>query len=246
MTTKDNTILITGGATGIGLALAEQFLNAGNTVLICGRRADKLQEAKNKFPKLHTKVCDVSKESERVELIDWAVKNFPSFNMLVNNAGIQQAFNLHSTVSSEKVTEEVTINLIAPIHLTSLAAPHLAKQKEAAIVNISSGLGFIPIAMMPVYCATKAALHSFSISSRHQLKNTSVKIFEIIPPIVETELDHGRRSPDVRGISPEETAAQTLKAIEENKFEFAIGKAADLYAAAHSDKSIFAFNGMNR
>jgi uncharacterized oxidoreductase len=129
-----------------------------------------------------------------------------------------------------------------------LFVPHLAKQKEAAIINISSGLAFIPVAAMPVYCATKAALHSFTISIRHQLKETSIKVFEIAPPIVETELGHDstRKEGKLEGISPSQVADETFDAVESNRFELAIDMAQSLYDAARSDKAEFVFNRMNQ
>ncbi|MFH1416580.1 MAG: SDR family oxidoreductase [Elusimicrobiota bacterium] len=247
MRIKGNTILITGGATGIGFALAEHFINAGNEVVICGRRADKLSEAKEKLPKVHIKVCDVSKDDERKELIDWTNKKFPAFNILVNNAGIQKMIFMKQENSTERISSEVITNLIAPVHLTNLAVSSLSKQKEAAVVNITSGLAFIPLAIAPVYCATKAALHSFCLSTRHQLKDTPIKIFEIIPPIVETELgrDDSRSDREVHGIQPSEVATETLKALAEDNYEAAVGEAVNLYNAAHSDKEKFVFGRIN-
>lgn len=238
MKTSGNTILITGGATGIGLALAEHLLNEGNEVIICGRRAERLQDAKQKFPGLHTRVADVASETGREELMNWVASQFPSFNMLINNAGIQQLFFLKKPNSTASIYNEVATNLIAPIHLTNLAIPHLSKQKEAAIVNITSGLAFVPLVIAPVYCASKAALHSFCLSSRHQLRDTSIKIFEIIPPIVETELGHdnSRKEREVRGIQPSEVAVETLKALATDQFEVPVGMAAGIYNAAHSGK----------
>src|ERR1051325_11363731 len=223
MKTNGNTILITGGATGIGLSLAERFLAENNEVIVCGRRKEKLEEAKQKFPKLHIKVCDVSKEIERTELVEWAIKNFPSFNVLVNNAGIQQMIVLPKENSAENITNEVNTNLVAPIHFTELVAEHFSKQPGAAILNITSGLGFVPIAFTPVYCATKAALHSFSMSARRQFRDTPVKIFEIIPPMVDTDLDKGsreKRGMKERGIKPEVVAEETLKALASDQYEF--------------------------
>lgn len=194
MKVKGNTILITGGATGIGFSLAEAFVNAGNEVIICGRRENKLKEAKDKLPQIHTKRCDLSKGEERKLLYDWVISNFKNINMLVNNAGIQRMIDLKKgTQDLLDGEDEIEVNLKAYIHLSAYFIPLFLKRKEAAIVNISSGLAFIPIAIMPVYCATKAAVHSFSLSLRHQLKNTPIKVFEIIPPTVDTELDRGAR-----------------------------------------------------
>jgi len=229
MKTEGNTILITGGATGIGLALAEAFLTKGNKIIICGRRTDKLLEIKHKYPEIHFRPCDVTKEDERKELYHWAVLAFPNLNILVNNAGIQRPVDFKKGDSDfHEAEQEIITNLTAPVHLSALFIPHLMKQKESAVINVSSGLGFIPIAFMPVYCATKAALHSFSISLRHQLRDTTVKVFEIIPPTVDTELDHGRRGTTNRGINPEIVATASLKSIEKNEYEIAVGEAENL------------------
>lgn len=229
MKTKDNTILITGGATGIGLALAEALLKEGNQVIICGRREEKLREAKNKLLKLQIKVCDVAGEEHRNDLFEWITTEFPSTNVLINNAGIQRQIDFKKGIEELQAGEdEIETNLRAPIHLSALFIPHLMKQEEAAIINISSGLGFVPIAIMPVYCATKAATHSFSLSLRHQLKDTPIKVFEIIPPTVDTELDKGaraRRGQKNRGIKPEEVAAAVLPALATDQYELAVGRA---------------------
>ena len=234
-----NTILITGGATGIGFALAEAFLKKGNEVLICGRREDKLAEAKKKLPKLHTIRCDMANAEDRKRLLKWAVSNFGSLNILVNNAGIQREIDFKKgTVDLMCGENEIEINLQAPVHLSALFIPHLIKQKEAAIVNITSGLAFVPIAIMPVYCATKAAIHSFSLSLRHQLKDTSIKVFEIIPPTTDTELDRGardKRGQADRGVKPDVVVAATMEALEKDNFEIAIGQAEFLRDSSRKD-----------
>lgn len=188
MKTKSNTILITGGASGIGFALAERFLEAGNDVLICGRREDKLKEAKAKHPEMNTFACDVGLPEGRRQLLDWTARSFPKLNVLINNAGIQKRLDMRSPPEWESLREELAINLDAPIHLSALFLPLLLAQKDAAIVNVTSGLSFSPLASVPVYSATKAALHSFTLSLRHQLAGTSVEVVEIIPPAVDTDL----------------------------------------------------------
>ncbi len=188
MKTESNTILITGGASGIGYALAERFLDAGNTVLICGRREDKLKEAKAKRPELHVRVADVGTPEGREDLCAWATREFPAVNVLINNAGIQKYPDLKKKPEWESLREELAINLDAPIHLSTLFIPHFLQRKEATIINVTSGLSFIPLANVPVYSATKAALHSFTLSLRHQLAKTPVSVVEIIPPAVDTDL----------------------------------------------------------
>ena len=236
-----NTVLITGGATGIGFALAERFVNAGSVVIVCGRRKSKLQAAKQKLPALHVRQYDISVESERRSLLRWTTARFPNLNMLVNNAGIQREMDFTSPTVNKPISpkdDEVTINLAASIRLCALFTPILLKRKEAAIVNISSGLAFVPIAIMPVYCATKAAIHSFTTSLRHQLRNTSVRVFEAAPPTTDTELDAsfaGEEEQAYRGISPQEVAAAIIEGVKADKQEILVGQAQGLYQSALRD-----------
>lgn len=238
MKVRGNTVLITGGATGIGFALAEAFVREGNEVIICGRREEKLREAKGKLPSIHTKRCDLSEEKERQELHEWIISNFKNVNVLVNNAGIQRMIDLRKGNEAMRGEDEVEVNFKACVHLSALFIPDFLKQKEAAIINVSSGLAFIPLAAVPVYCATKAAIHSFTLSLRHQLKDTGIKVFEIIPPIVDTELDRGareERGQEDRGIKPEEVAISALKSIKQDQFEIAIGMAEGMREGARKN-----------
>jgi uncharacterized oxidoreductase len=189
MDLKENTILITGGSNGIGLALAERFLRRDNTVIICGRRDEKLREAEARLSGLHTRRCDVAGESQRLALYNWVIKEFPNLNVLVNNAGIQQQIDLRD----EKLTwdyykQEIAINLEAPIHLSKLFIPHLIKRQKPVIINVSSGLAFMPPVWVPIYGATKAGLHSFTFAMRAQLADNGIEVIEIIPPAVDTDL----------------------------------------------------------
>jgi uncharacterized oxidoreductase len=188
MRTSNNTVLITGGASGIGLALAVRFVNAGSTVIVCGRREAKLREAKEINGRLNTLVADVSTSAGRAALVESAQRDFPGLNVLVNNAGIQRRIRVADQEPWDATREELATNLGAPIHLTRLLLPHLMSKPDAAIINITSGLAFAPLARTPVYSATKAALHSFTLSLRHQLKDTPVKVIEIAPPAVDTDL----------------------------------------------------------
>ena len=188
MRTSNNTVLITGGGSGIGLALARRFLNAGSRVVICGRREAKLREARQIDNRLDTLVADVSTSAGRVALVESILRDFPALNVLVNNAGIQRRIRLEDQEPWETAREELAINLDAPIHLTRLLLPHLLSKPDAAIINITSGLAFAPLARTPLYSATKAALHSFTLSLRHQVKDTPVSVIEIAPPAVDTDL----------------------------------------------------------
>ena len=241
MDVSGNTVLITGGATGIGFALAKEFLKAGNVVIVCGRRKSKLKAAKRKLPAVHVRQCDVSVESERRKLLRWATRRFPDLNILVNNAGIQRQMDFKSPTVNKPLSpkdDEVTINLTAYIRFCALFAPIFLKRKKTAIVNISSGLAFVPIAMMPVYCATKAAIHSFTVSLRHQLRETSVRVIEAAPPTTNTELDAtfaGEEEQAYRGISPQEVAAAIMEGMKADKQEIFVGQAQGLYQASLKD-----------
>jgi len=184
----DNTVLITGGASGIGFALADRFARAGSTVIIVGRREDKLLEAQERQSALHVRVCDVAKVEERLALLEWVKSEFPRVNVLINNAGIQRRLQLSEQEDWEVSREELVINLEAPIHLSTLFIPHLQQQASPAIINVTSGLAFAPAAFAPIYSATKAALHSFTLSLRHQLAATPIRVLEIVPPAVNTDL----------------------------------------------------------
>jgi len=247
MKTSGNTVLITGGATGIGFALAQVFLREGNEVIICGRRKDRLLNAKSRLPALNLKVCDVAGMGNRKRLFDWAHARFPNLNILVNNAGVQMQVDLTKGLSDlTRGEDEIAVNFEAPLHLSALFIPHLMRhgtmkchgRGDAAIINVSSGLAFIPMAVFPVYCATKAALHSFCLSLRHQLAATGIKVFEVIPPRVDSELGIGagkRGSQDNRGIPPEDVAEATLKGMAQDEFEIAVGMAQGLRMGSRSD-----------
>jgi len=222
-----NTILITGGSMGIGFAMAEYFLNAGNMVLICGRREQRLIEAQKLLPELHIKVCDISVESDRASLVEWATGKFGGLNVLVNNAGIQRDIDFKKGIANfMNGQSEIKINLEAPIILSGMLIPHLTGKKEAAIINVSSGLGFVFAARMPVYSATKAGLHVFSMCLRQQLKDTGIKVFEIVPPGVDTELNPEGRA--TRGgykanLEPKVFVDGVMKGLEADIFEIGYG-----------------------
>jgi uncharacterized oxidoreductase len=185
MNISSNKILITGGASGIGLGLAERFLRENNTVIICGRREIALQAAVDKHPGLITKICDLSQASEREALYNWIAENHPDLNVLVNNAGIQNWMSVTDTDFYQRAKEEITVNVEAPIHLTSLFI-HL--KSLTTILNVTSGLSFVPLTKVPVYSATKAFFHSFTLSLRHLLKPREIEVIEVIPPALNTDL----------------------------------------------------------
>jgi uncharacterized oxidoreductase len=185
MKLTENKILITGGGSGIGLGLTERFVKEGNTVIVCGRRETALQEVADRFPSVITQVCDLAIEADRINLFNWVAANHPDLNVLVNNAGIQNWMNITNDDFYDRAQSEIEINITAPIHLTKL---FLKLKSLNTIMNVSSGLAFIPISKVPVYCATKAFIRSFTLSLRHQLKSSNVEVIEIIPPALNTDL----------------------------------------------------------
>ncbi|MCL6593823.1 MAG: SDR family oxidoreductase [Alicyclobacillus sp.] len=241
-----HTVLITGGATGIGRGLAEAFWRRGSQVIVCGRRTQRLKELAEQLPGITVRVCDVSQPDERFALYTWVVDAFPGLNVLVNNAGIQQDLDfaadpglLQSPDDWQTLRSEIAVNLEAPIHLSALFIPHLRQQAKPAIVNISSGLAFAPLARTPVYCATKAALHSWTLSLRHQLAHTGIEVIEIIPPMVDTELNMAARErmgPNAfRGVPVAEFIEAVVTQIEQGSVEVAYGSAETARLASRAE-----------
>jgi uncharacterized oxidoreductase len=185
MKISNNKILITGGASGIGLALAQRFLEENNKVIICGRRESALQEASRKLPPVITKTCDLAIADERVRLFKWIDKEHSDLNVLVNNAGIQQWMSVTDSNFFQRAKDEMAINIEAPLHLVSL---FLNLSSMNTIMNVTSGLSFSPLAKVPVYCASKAFLHSFTLSLQYLLRSKNIEVIELIPPALNTDL----------------------------------------------------------
>lgn len=185
MKISDNKILITGGASGIGLGLTERFVKENNTVIICGRRESLLEEVAGKYPSVITRRCDLSIAAEREELFRWVSEKHKDLNVLVNNAGIQQWMSVSDSDFYQRTKEEIAINIEAPVHLISLF--NNLKSLDT-IINVTSGLSFVPLVRVPVYCATKAFFHSFTLSLRHFLKSKNIEVIEVIPPALNTDL----------------------------------------------------------
>jgi uncharacterized oxidoreductase len=221
-----NTILITGGATGIGFALARQLTERGNRVIICGRNEAALQKVQAQVPTLVTRVCDIANTESRQAMVDWLHSTYPALNILINNAGVQYRRKFNEGTALENIDQEIAINFTAPIYLIGEILPLLRQQPRAAIINVSSGLAFVPMADVPVYCATKAAIHSFTLSLRHQLKTTGVTVVEMVPPIVDTSLGGAVRSEGTTHqymMSPEDFASQALAQLENDQNEILVG-----------------------
>jgi uncharacterized oxidoreductase len=216
-----HTVFVTGGSSGIGLALAERFMLGGSEVIVCGRDEDKLSAVKSKHPKMHTRACDVAVAAERVSLVERIVREFPRLDVLVNNAGIQRRVTLALPEPWEVTHREIAINFEAQVHLSMLLIPHLRTHTRASIVNVTSGLAFVPLAAVPVYSATKAAFHSFTLSLRHQLAKTPIEVIEIAPPAVNTDL--GGPGLHTHGVPLDEFADAAIKQLVAGGTEISYG-----------------------
>jgi uncharacterized oxidoreductase len=208
MELSNRTVLVTGGTSGIGLGIAEAFQRAGSKVIVCGRNKKKLSRVEEQFPGITALSCDLGDAEQRKALATDVLRRFADLDVLVNNAGIQRYIDLKRGFDELKSGEdEITVNFVAPVELTSLFISHLMKRPSAAIINVSSGLAFMPMLDTPIYNATKAAIHTYSLVLRQQLRDTSVKVIEIVPPMVDTDLNKEGRSAahaKFRGISVSE------------------------------------------
>ena len=223
MNTQNNTILITGGASGIGRALALSLLEKDNTVIICGRNKSKLKEVLHNHPKLHAITCDITSSEDRDNLLTYIKKDFPKLNMLINNAGIQHNYDfMEQTSHQDLIDEEISINLNSQINLIDMFVEILSHQNTSCIVNITSALAYVPKQSAPVYCATKAGFHVFTAALRYQLEKTCIKVFEVIPALVDTPMTKGRGK---NKTSPEQLSAEVLQGLKTNNYEIKIGKA---------------------
>ena len=230
MRIRENTILITGGSAGIGLAIAKSLASSGNTVIICGRDQGRLAQAKAAVPALHTIQCDIAKDDDLAVLQKRIESDFPRLNILINNAAIMHIGDFGASVEgTERIEEEVCTNLLAPMKLTSLLLPLLQQQASAAIVIVSSGLAYVPVANVAVYCATKAALHSFAHSLRYQLRGTGVKVFELLPPLVDTNLSRTLHMPKIHA---EQVAKALLRGLEREHYEVRVGMVKSLHVVS--------------
>lgn len=220
MNLKNNKILITGASSGIGNELAKRFCQLDNQIIAVGRNIARLEELQKLDKRIITYPCDISDSLQLNKLIVFLKKEHQDLNVLINNAGIQynETF-LDATYSSKKIEHEINTNFIAPTKLIFSLIPILDNNANAAIVNVSSGLGLVPKAKSAIYCGTKAALHIFSKSLRYQLDH--IKVFEVIPPLVDTEMTKGRGE---NKISAQKLVDEFLKGFQKNKYEVNIQK----------------------
>lgn len=246
MQRSGNTILITGGGSGIGRGLAEALQADGNQVIVAGRRQSALDATTKANPGMQSIVLDVENAHAVRSFADEVVKRFPKLNVLINNAGIMRPENLKAEPVDLADSEAIiSTNLLGPIRLTAALLPHLKKQPSATIINVSSGLAFVPLSLTPTYCATKAAIHSYTQSLRYQLRSTSVEVLEIIPPYVQTELMNGAEDP--RAMPLKDYIAETMSLLRQQPTpaEIIVDRVKGLRFAAEGGKYAETFNGLN-
>lgn len=188
-----NTILVTGGGSGIGQALAQRLHDAGNTVIVAGRRKDALESAIAGRPNMHALTLDLESADGIADFSDRLLKAYPDLNVVLNNAGIMRFEDLTKTHDLTDAEDTITTNLLGPIRLINALTDHLVKQQNAAIINVTSGLAFVPLTTTPTYNATKAAIHSYTIALREVLKG-KVEVIELAPPAVQTGLTPGQET----------------------------------------------------
>jgi uncharacterized oxidoreductase len=239
MKITNNKILITGGASGIGLGLTERFVQEGNTVIICGRREAILKEVANKSPSVITHICDLSTGTDRIELYNWVAENHSDLNVLVNNAGIQNWMDISDSDFYQKANDEITTNVLAPVHLTTLFTN---LKSINTIINVSSALAFIPLSKVPVYCATKAFMRSFTLSLRHLLKPKGVEVIEMIPPALNTDLGAKGLHDEYPPVS--DFIEAVFQQMKEGKTELTFGTS-ESRAKANNETILEYFNAMN-
>lgn len=246
MNPTGNTILITGGGSGIGRGLAQALHAQGNQVVIAGRRKQILDETTAANPGMHSLTLDIENPAAIRAFAAQVAADFPTLNVLINNAGIMRPENLLDQQAALTDAEAmVTTNLLGPIRLTAALLPHLNKQPHSTIINISSGLAFLPLALTPTYCATKAAIHSYTLSLRYQLRATATEVLELIPPYVATDLMGGAADPRAMPLDRFIAEVVSILNTQPTPPEICVQNVKTLRFSAESGKFDAIFQGLN-
>ena len=243
-----NTILITGGGSGIGRGLAEAFQALGNTVIIAGRRQQALDATTAANPGMRSVQLDIDNAEAIRTFGAKMAKEYPALNVVIHNAGIMRPENLLAQPEDLAGAEAIiTTNLLGPIRLTAALLPQLKKQPTATIMTVTSGLAYLPLAMTPTYCATKAAIHSYSLTLRYQLKGTKVEVLELVPPYVQTELMGDAQASDPRAMPLKDYIAETMKILKDqpDATEICVERVYPLRYAEKNGDFDKAFQGFN-
>ena len=241
-----NTILITGGGSGIGRGLAEAFHAKGNQVLIAGRRKKLLDETVAENPGMKAVVLDIENSDAIKSFAEKLKKDYPALNVVIHNAGIMKPETLQNGATAD-AEAMVATNLLGPIRLNAALLPFLLKQQNPVIMTVSSGLAFVPLAMTPTYCATKAAIHSYTQSMRYQLKDTAAQVLELIPPYVQTELLGARQLSDPNAMPLKDFISETMNILENspNSTEICVERVKPLRFAEASGQYAAFFKNFN-
>jgi uncharacterized oxidoreductase len=222
------TILITGGSAGIGLALASRFESLGNTVIVTGRRRSALDLVHAANPRIHTIQSDVADAQQIAELSHRVSREFPALDVLINNAGISNYRNIARTSSDlDALVVELETNAGGVIRVTSAFLDRL-RQNRGTVINVSSALAFVPLPCIPIYCASKAAIHSYTQSLRLQLEGSGVEVIELMPPAVKTAMTADLPEKDMKIITVEELVEQAMRGLSNGKSEILVGQAKQL------------------
>jgi uncharacterized oxidoreductase len=241
-----NTILVTGGGSGIGRGLAESFHALGNQVIIAGRRKQALDETTSKNPGMSSLTLDIQDPAAIRSFAAQVATRFPKLNVLINNSGIMRVENLQAQEGGLTDAESIiTTNLLGPIRLTAALLPLLQKQPHSTIMNVSSGLAFVPLAPTPTYCATKAAIHSYTESLRYQLRASPIEVLELIPPYVATELLNGGSDPRAMPLDAYIAEVMEILKTQPGAAEICVERVKSLRFAAESGKYSAVFQGLN-
>lgn len=247
MNITGNTILITGGASGIGRALAEAFHKLGNQVIISGRRQAALDEVTAANPGMVSLQLDITDKASIAALAEQAIARFPALNVLINNAGIMREEDIkQSPADLHDAEQTIATNLSGTLRMSAALLPHLLKQPRSTLVTVSSGLAFVPMFSSPTYSATKAAIHSYSMSLRHQLQGTSVEVVEIAPPYVQTELLGEFQATDPNAMPLAEFIDEVMQLLERGESEVIVERCKPLRFAAESGRMAEMIRTVNR
>jgi uncharacterized oxidoreductase len=232
-----NTVLVTGGGSGIGRGLAEAFHRMGNTVIISGRRRAMLDAATVANPGMHAVELDVADPASIAKVVAELTAQFPDLNVLINNAGIMRIDDASTVIDEEALVSTVTTNLLGPIRMTSALIEHFKGLEQATVINVTSGLAFTPLAMTAVYSATKAALHSYTLSLRYKLKGSPVSVLELAPPYVQTDLMGGADDP--RAMKLDAFLAETMVLLAQESEEILVERVKPLRNNAGPNEAQF-------
>jgi uncharacterized oxidoreductase len=244
MQLSGNTIFITGGGSGIGRALAESFHKLGNQVIISGRRKGHLDATIKANPGMKSVELDIQDPANIAAVAKKLIQDYPKLNVLINNAGVMQLDNAAGQIDEAVLLSTITTNLMGPIRMTSALIDHLKKQNTAVVINVTSGLAFVPMAATAIYSSTKAALHSYTLSMRYKLKGTSVKVLELAPPWVRTDLMNSNDAPQAMPL--DEFTAEAMKILGTDAEEIVVDRAKMFRDNPGPNEAAFIdkFNGM--